>query len=269
MEASVRTKRGTERLKGLFDLDGKVAIVTGASGALGRAVSLGLAVHGVDIVACSIEEDSLKELAVEIKEETGRKVLPIYCDVTDEDSVAQMVDRTLEEFGKIDILLTAAGAAHRERLVEMAIDDWQQVMDVNVKGTLICCRAVAKCMIEQGEGGSIITVGSVRGFHAHKDGYTAYGTSKAAVHYLTKQMAFEWAENNIRVNCIAPCVFWSPLTVPILSDEASYQEYTSRIPIGRASEPEDFVGATVFLASDASEMVTAHILSVDGGTAGG
>ena len=95
-------------------------------------------------------------------------------------------------------------------------------MDVNVKGTLICCRAVAKQMIDRGEGGSIITVGSVRGFHAHKDGYTAYGTSKAAVHYLTKQMAFEWAENNIRVNCIAPCVFWSPLTEPILSDKESY-----------------------------------------------
>ena len=142
-------------------------------------------------------------------------------------------------------------------------------MDVNVKGTLICCRAVAKQMIERGEGGSIITVGSVRGFHAHKDGYTAYGTSKAAVHYLTKQMAFEWAEHNIRVNCIAPCVFWSPLTEPILSDKESYRKYTSRIPMGRAAEPEDFIGATVFLASDASEMVTAHILSVDGGTAGG
>jgi NAD(P)-dependent dehydrogenase (short-subunit alcohol dehydrogenase family) len=219
----VRAKRASEEIKNLFNLEGKVAVVTGASGALGRAVSLGLAIHGVDIVACSVEEDGLLELAAEIDEATGRKVLPVFCDV----------------------------------------------MDVNLKGTLICCRAVARRMIERGEGGSIITVGSVRGFHAHKDGYTAYGTSKAAVHYLTKQMAFEWAEHHIRVNCIAPCVFWSPLTEPILSDNESYLKYTSRIPMGRAAEPEDFIGATIFLASDASEMVTAHILSVDGGTAGG
>ena len=265
----MRTRSGLGGVRKLFDIEGKVAVITGASGALGKAVSIGLAACGVDIVACSNEQDGLDELAQEIRETTGRKALPIFCDVTDTQSVDQMVSRALAEFGKIDILFTAAGMAHRERLVTMGVDDWQRVMDVNVKGTLICCRAVAKQMIERGKGGSIITVGSVRGFHAHKDGYTAYGTSKAAVHYLTKQMAFEWAEHNIRVNCIAPCVFWSPLTEPILSDKESYRKYTSRIPMGRAAEPEDFIGSTIFLASDASEMVTAHILSVDGGTVGG
>jgi gluconate 5-dehydrogenase len=265
----VRATRGIEEIRSLFSLEGKVAVITGASGALGRAITRGLAAHGVDVAACSIEEDALEELAREVGDATGRRVLPIYCDVTDKESVDRLVAQTIDAFGRIDILFTAAGMAHRERLVEMGIDDWQQVMDVNVKGTLICCRAVAKRMIERDEGGSIITVGSVRGFHAHRDGYTAYGTSKAAVHYLTKQMAFEWAEYNIRVNCIAPCVFWSPLTEPILSDKASSQKYTARIPMGRAAEPKDFIGATVFLASDASEMVTAHILSVDGGTVGG
>jgi NAD(P)-dependent dehydrogenase (short-subunit alcohol dehydrogenase family) len=265
----MKAESGLDGIKSLFDIEGKVAIISGASGALGSAVSLGLAAHGVDIVACSNELERLEELAQEIRELTGRRALPIFCDVTDTRSVEQMVGRALFEFGQIDILFTAAGMAHRERLVTMGVDDWQQVMDVNVKGTLICCRAVAREMIRLGTSGSIITVGSVRGFHAHKDGYTAYGTSKAAVHYLTKQMAFEWAENNIRVNCIAPCIFWSPLTAPILSDEESYQKYTSRIPMGRAAKPEDFVGATIFLASDASEMVTGHILSVDGGTAGG
>ena len=263
------TEASLDKMRNLFDIEGKIAVITGASGALGRAVSLGLAVHGVDIVACSNEQERLDELAQEVRETTGRSALPIFCDVTDTHSVDQMVSRALDEFGKIDILFSAAGMAYRERLVTMGADDGQQVMDVNVKGTLLCCRAVAREMIQLGIGGSIITVGSVRGFHAHKDGYTAYGTSKAAVHYLTKQMAFEWAEHNIRVNCIAPCVFWSPLTAPILSDEESYQKYTSRIPMGRAAKPEDFIGATVFLASDASEMVTAHILSVDGGTAGG
>ena len=263
------TEPGLDKMRNLFDIEGKVAVITGASGALGWAVSMGLAANGVDIVACSNEPDRLDELAQEIRETTGRRALPVFCDVTDAQIVDQMVHRALAEFGKIDILFTAAGMAYRERLVTMGVDDWQQVMDVNVKGTLICCRAVAKEMIAQGTKGSIITVGSVRGFHAHKDGYTAYGTSKAAVHYLTKQMAFEWAEHNIRVNCIAPCVFWSPLTAPILNDEESAKQYTARIPMGRAAKPEDFVGAAIFLASDASEMVTAHILSVDGGTAGG
>ena len=265
----MRTRAGLSGMRKLFDIEGKVAVITGASGALGKAVSRGLAANGVDIVACSNEQDGLDELAQEIRETTGRRALSIFCDVTDTQSVDHMVSRALAELGKIDILFTAAGMAHRERLVKMGVDDWQRVMDVNVKGTLICCRAVAREMIGLGTGGSIITVGSVRGFHAHKDGYTAYGTSKAAVHYLTKQMAFEWAEHNIRVNCIAPCVFWSPLTEPILRDEESYKKYTSRIPMGRAAEPEDFIGPTIFLASGASEMVTAHILSVDGGTAGG
>jgi NAD(P)-dependent dehydrogenase (short-subunit alcohol dehydrogenase family) len=195
--------------------------------------------------------------------------LPILCDVTNRDDVEKMVGRTASEFGRIDILFNGAGIAHRELAVGMSIDDWQKVIDVNVKGTLLCCRAVARVMIGQGKGGSMILVGSVRGLQAHEGGYSAYGTSKAAVHYLTKQLAFEWAKYNIRVNCIAPCVFWSPLTEPILRDPESYKSYVARIPLGRAANPVDFVGATVFLSSDASEMVTAHVLSVDGGASGG
>jgi gluconate 5-dehydrogenase len=265
----MRAKKGIGEIKNLFDISGQVALITGASGALGRAVSMGLAAHGVDIVACSIEPQALEELAEEIRAATGQRVLPLYCDVTDGECVGRMVDRAVGEFGQIDILFNGAGIAHRQPLVEMEVEDWQRVMDVNVKGTLICCRAVAIKMIERGAGGSIITIGSVRGFHAHKDGYTAYGTSKASIHYLTRQMAFEWAGHKIRVNCIAPCVFWSPLTEPILRDEGSYRQYTARIPLGRAAEPDDFIGPTIFLASEASGMVTAHVLSVDGGTVGG
>jgi NAD(P)-dependent dehydrogenase (short-subunit alcohol dehydrogenase family) len=264
----MRTKKGTRELRNLFDLKGKAALVTGGSGALGRAVSLGLAAYGVDVALCSIEQEALEEVSREIRA-MGRKALPLYCDVTDSEDVDKTVDRTLAEFEKIDILFNGAGIAHREPLVELSLGDWQRVMDVNVKGTLLPCRAVAKRMIQGRQKGSIILVGSLRGFHAHEGGYSAYGTSKAAVHYLTKQLAFEWAGYGIRVNCIAPCVFWSPLTEPILSDEASYQSYVARIPMGRAAEPEDFVGPTVFLASDASDMVTGHVLSVDGGASGG
>ncbi len=256
-------------MRNLFDLTGKVAVVTGASGALGRAVALGLAANGVDIVACSNEPAPLQNLSAEIVETTGRKALPIFCDVTDSVSVDSMVRQAIAACGHIDILFNGAGIAHREPLVNMDPDDWQQVMDINVKGTLLCCRAVAAEMIKRGAGGNIITVGSVRGFQAHKDGYTAYGTSKAAVHYLTKQMAFEWAGDKIRVNGIAPCVFRSPLTEPILNNAESYAKYTARIPLGRAAEPEDFVGVTLFLASAASAMVTAQMISVDGGATGG
>lgn len=252
----------------LFDLNGKVALITGASGALGAAVAKGLAVNGVDLVLSSVENGALKKLSAEISE-LGGNALPVYCDVTSESQVNAMVEEAISEFGKIDILFTCAGLAHRELLVDQSLENWRKVMDVNVQGTLLCCKAVAKEMIKRGEGGSIITVGSVRGHHAHRDGYTGYGTSKAAVHYLTKTLAFEWAEYNIRVNSIAPCIFWSELTEPMLSDEKNAQKYIARIPLGRAAIPEDFVGSVVFLASSASSMVTAHILSVDGGVVGG
>ena len=268
MAVAARHRKGMDEIKNLFDLSGKVAIVTGGSGALGKAVSLGLAAYGVDVVVCSLELPVLEEVSREIQE-MGRRALPIFCDVTDPESVEEMVNRAMDEFGKIDILVNGAGIAQRAPVVDLPIEDWERVMDINVKGTLLCCKTVAKEMIKQGSGGNIITVGSIRGYHAHEGGYSGYGTSKAAVHYLTKQFAFEWAKYNIRVNCIAPCMFWSALTETVLSNEESYKEYVSRIPIGRVAEPEDFVGVTVFLASQASEMVTGHILAVDGGTLAG
>jgi NAD(P)-dependent dehydrogenase (short-subunit alcohol dehydrogenase family) len=252
----------------LFDLKGKVALITGASGALGAATAKGLAINGVDLVLSSVEEDALQELADEVRA-LGVRALPIYCDVVEEDQVNQMVDRAVDEFGKVDILFTCAGIPQRIPLMDLDLDEWRRIMDINVQGTLLCCKAVAKDMIKRGEGGSIITVGSVRGFHGHKDGYTGYGTSKAAVHYLTKTLAFEWAEHNIRVNSIAPCMFWSALTEMVLGDPKQAPKYLSRIPMGRAPVPEEFVGAVIFLASNASSMVTAHILSVDGGVVGG
>jgi NAD(P)-dependent dehydrogenase (short-subunit alcohol dehydrogenase family) len=263
-----KTDIDTLRTENLFGLKGKTAVITGASGALGGAVAKGLALNGVNVVISSVEDDVLNDLAGEIANLGGR-ALPIHCDVTDEESVDWMVNQASATFGQVDVLFTAAGVAHREPLIDQNMADWQKVMDINVKGTLICCKAVAGDMIKRGRGGSIITVGSVRGFHGHKDGYTSYGTSKAAVHYLTKTLAFEWGEYGIRVNSIAPCMFWSALTTPVLSDPNQAQKYTARIPLGRVAVPEDFVGAVIFLASDASAMVTAHVLSVDGGTLGG
>lgn len=267
MQPSQGDPRDLETRK-LFDLRGKVALITGASGALGAATARGLAVNGVDLVLSSVEEDVLQGVAEEVRG-LGARALPVYCDVVSESQVNAAVDKAVAEFGKIDILITCAGLALRAPLIEQSLEDWRKVMDINVQGTLLCCKAVARDMISRGRGGSIITVGSVRGFHGHRDGYTGYGTSKAAIHYLTKTLAFEWAEYNIRVNCIAPCMFWSALTAPVLRDPQTAQKYISRIPMGRAAVPEDFVGAVIFLASSASAMVTAHILSVDGGVLGG
>jgi NAD(P)-dependent dehydrogenase (short-subunit alcohol dehydrogenase family) len=261
----MRTKMGIEEIKNMFDLKGKVAVVTGGSGGAGKAISVGLALYGADVVVTSRTLSSLEETAAEVRK-IGRKALPISCDVANEESVNNMMKRTISEFGKVDIMVTCAGIALRHPAEEMPIAEWQKVMDVNVRGTFLCCQAAAKDMIKRGEGGKIVTIGSIRGLQGHPAGYTGYATSKGAVHILTKQMATEWAKFKIRVNCVAPCIFWTPLTEPILKDENMYKIFMQRIPIGRAAEAEDLIGATVYLASNASAMVTGHILYVDGGT---
>ena len=261
----MRVKMGVDELKGLFDLTGKVAVVTGGSGGAGKAISVGLALYGADVVVTSRTLSTLEETAAEV-EKVGKKALPISCDVVDQESVNQMMSRTVKEFGKVDILVTAAGIALRDPAEEMPIENWQKVMDANVKGTYLCCQAAAREMIKKGEGGKIVTVGSIRGLHGHPAGYSAYGTSKGAVHLMTKQLAIEWAKYSIHVNCIAPCIFWTPLTEPILKDEAMYKVFMQRIPIGRPAEPEDLVGGVVYLVSNASAMVTGHVLYIDGGT---
>jgi gluconate 5-dehydrogenase len=263
----MRVKRGIDEIKNLFDLRGKVAIVTGGSGGFGRAAAIGLAVHGADVAVTSRTLASLEETAKEVKKQ-GKKALPISCDVTDPKSVQGMVDQTVKEFGKVDILVTSAGIAMRSPAEDFPIADWQKVMDTNVKGTFLCCQAAGRVMIKQG-GGKIITVSSIRGLLGHPGGYAAYGTSKGAVHLLTRQLATEWAKYKINVNSIAPCIFWTPLTEPILNDKKLYDIFMSRIPWGRAAEPEDFIGALVFLSSAASEFITGDILYVDGGSTAG
>jgi NAD(P)-dependent dehydrogenase (short-subunit alcohol dehydrogenase family) len=256
-----------EETRGLFDLSGKVAIVTGGSGGLGKAAAAGLAAYGASVVITARRLEALEEAATEI-EGAGGKVLPISCDVSDEDSVEAMVKRTTSELGEVDILLTAAGIARRAPAEEMGMEDWDLVMDTNVKGTFLCCKHAGRVMIGQG-GGKIVTVSSVRAILGHPLGYAAYGTSKGAINLLTRQLAVEWAKYRINVNSIAPCIFRTPLTEPVLSDPDSAKIFLDRIPWGRAAEPEDFIGSAVFLASAASDFVTGQILYVDGGNVAG
>ena len=253
-----------DKIRGLFDLTGKVAIVTGGSGAFGQAAAKAMAAYGADVVITSRRAENLEEAAADIRQ-VGAKVLAVSCDATDPKNVEAMVQKTVDEFGKVDILVSAAGQANRFAAEEFPLDEWQKVMDSLVKGTYIVCQAVGKRMIAQG-GGKIITVGSVRGELGHPGGYSAYGTAKGAVHLLTKQLAAEWAKYHINVNSIAPCIFWTPLTQQVLDDPELYTIFMQRIPWGRAADPQDFIGATVYLASAASDFVTGDILMVDGGS---
>ncbi len=261
----MRAKMTLDDLKNMFDLTGKVAVVTGGSGGAGKAISLGLALYGADVVVTARTLSSLESTAAEVKK-LGRKALPVSCDVSDPKSVENMGKRVIDEFGKIDIMVTAAGIALRTEAENMPIENFKKVMAANVEGTLLCAQVAAKDMIKRGQGGNIITVGSIRGLQGHPAGYSAYASSKGAVHIMTKQLATEWAKYKIRVNSIAPCIFWTPLTEPILKDENMYKIFMQRIPLGRPAEPEDLVGAVLFLSTPASSMVTGHILYVDGGT---
>jgi gluconate 5-dehydrogenase len=254
-------------LSNLFDLTGKVAIVTGGAGSLGKAMALGLAKYGADIVVTGRTLATLEETVKEISQ-MGRNSIAITADVTNQKEVVNLVKKTVEEFGKIDILVNGAGIAKRYPAEEFPIEEFDKVFHFNVKGTFLCCQEVAKVMKEQGSG-KIINVSSVRAFSGHPGGYAAYGTSKGAVNLLTKQLSTEWAKYKINVNAIAPTIFWTPLTQEVLEDEKLKNIFLSRIPMGRAAVTDDMVGSTVFFASPASDFITGQILYVDGGCTAG
>jgi NAD(P)-dependent dehydrogenase (short-subunit alcohol dehydrogenase family) len=250
----------------LFDLTGKVAIVTGGSGGIGRVLAVGLAEAGADVAVASRGLEKLQPVADKIIA-AGRKSLAVSVDLVQEKSAAEMVDRVMQQFGRIDILVNAAGLAIRSAPESMPIADWQKVMDFNARGVFISCQAVGKVMIKQG-GGKIINMSSVRGRYG-APGTIAYGTSKSAVDNMTRILAFEWAKYKILVNAIAPTVVATELTKPLLSKPETANALIARIPLGRLEEPQDLVGPTVFLASRASDFITGQIIYVDGGVTTG
>jgi len=247
----------------LFDLTGKVALVTGGAGGIGRAQALGLADAGADVVVASRKLDHLEKVAEEIRAK-GRKSLAVSVDVADEKSVANMVSSVLKEFPRIDILVNAAGISIRKPADSFPIDEWQQVMDVNTRGTFLCCQAVGRGMIKQ-KSGKIINLSSVRGRYGLPADYAAYCPSKGAVDTLTRTLACEWAKYNVLVNAVAPTVVETDLTRPALANPDFAKQMMSRIPLGKWAMPEDIVGATVFFASKASDFITGQVLYIDGG----
>lgn len=258
-----------DKVKSLFDLTGKTVVITGGAGFLGHALAKGMTLYGADVVLSGRTQSTLDDTAKEINALGGGKALPVVADVVDEKSVDNLIAKTIEAFGKIDIMITVGGIADRYPAEEFPIDAWQKVMDINVRGTWLSCQKAGEWMIKNEKPGKIITIGSVRGYSGHPGGYGAYGTSKGAVHLMTLQLATEWAKYKINVNCIAPCIFWTPLTKQVLEDEELKKIFLARIPWGRAAIPDDVIGAAVYLAAPASDFVTGTILPVDGGTVGG
>jgi NAD(P)-dependent dehydrogenase (short-subunit alcohol dehydrogenase family) len=246
-----------------FDLTGKVALVVGGHGGLGKAIALGMADAGADVVIASRNMEALKTAAAEI-EAKGRKSLAVGVDVVDETQVNQMVDSILKVFPRIDVLVNAAGLAIRKPADSFPIDEWQKVMDINTRGTFLCCQAVGRVMLKQ-KSGKIINVSSVRGRYGLPSGYAAYCPSKGAVDTLTRTLACEWAKSNVLVNAIAPTIVETDLTKDALANPAYAKQMIDRIPMGRWALPEDVVGPTIFFASDAANFVTGQILYIDGG----
>jgi NAD(P)-dependent dehydrogenase (short-subunit alcohol dehydrogenase family) len=247
----------------LFDLTGKIAIVTGASRGIGAAATLALAEAGADVVACSRNQEALK-LIVEDVRKLGRNARQVMVDVSNRSQIQTAVRETLREFGKIDILVNSAGTIIRKPSVEMTEEEWTQVIDLNLKGTFFFCQEVAREMIARNQDGKIINVASLWASLGVPN-LIGYASSKGGVGSLTRSLAAEWAKYRINVNAVGPGYIRTDLNIAVQNDADRSAYVVSRIPLGRWGEPEDLKGAMVFLASKASDYVTGQIIWVDGG----
>jgi len=249
-------------LAGLFDVTGKVAIVTGATGSFGSVAAKALAAAGAKVVLTGRNETRLDESTKGIRAGGGEATF-LLGDPIVHDDVARVVKGTVDKYGGIDILVTAAGLNTNAPIQDQPDEQWQAVMDVNVRGTWLFCKEVGRVMIDQGRGGKVVLVGSVRG-ELGLGNYTAYCPSKGAVHLLVKSLGQEWGPYKINVNCIAPGVFRSEITRRVFEDEAFNKMVAPRFPLG-LGEPEDMVGLLLYLSSKASDWMTGSILIIDGG----
>ncbi|MEP6592438.1 MAG: SDR family oxidoreductase [Acidobacteriota bacterium] len=245
----------------IFDLTGRVAVVVGGTSGIGRALALGLAEAGADVVVSGRREELIDTVAGEI-EARGRRTLRVPSDVSDIASLVRLRDACVAEFGKVDILQCVAGTTKRVATLDMDEADWARIIETNLTGTLRSCQVFGRAMVERGYG-RIVTIASLSSFVGLFE-VAAYVASKAAVAGLTKALAVEWAPNGVTVNAIAPGVFKTDLNAALL-ETARGKEFLVRTPMRRFGRLEELVGAAVYLSSDAASFVTGHVLAVDGG----
>lgn len=248
--------------KNQFDLSKKVAVVIGGTTGLGHAIGLGLAEAGADVVATSRRMEQVKKSSEEIAA-LGRRTLCVPCDVGERSSIQSLHEAVVAEFGKVDILINAAGITHMAPMLEIEEADWLQVMDTNLTGTLRACQIFGATMVRAGYG-RIVNIASLSSFVSFSR-VSAYSASKAAVASLTRSLAVELAKHGVTVNAIAPGIFPTPLNASLIQGTARGDELLLRTPMGRFGDAKELVGSAVFLSSDAASFVTGTVLAVDGG----
>jgi len=262
VSAEWEVENWTVRAERLFDLGERVALVTGAASGIGRAIALGLDAHGARIALADRDAAGARAVAAKLRHES----LVVEVNVTQEAEVQAMVEKVLTRFGQIDISFNIPGINVRKPAVELTVNEWRSVVEVNLNGAFLCAREVGKVMLQQ-QRGSMINIASARGLTGGT-GQSVYSVTKAGMIQMTRCLALEWAPH-VRVNAIAPGYLRTPLVREIMKDTAWFERIRNLHAMKRFGEPEEVVGAAIFLASDASTFVTGAVLSVDGGWTAG